>query len=38
VKKIIDAFPEYGVVGISARYGKNLEEFYDSLFKLVKKR
>ncbi len=37
VKKIEAAFPEYDVVGISARYGKNLEEFYESVFKLSKK-
>ncbi|MBI2043198.1 50S ribosome-binding GTPase [Candidatus Pacearchaeota archaeon] len=37
VKRIEAAFPEYEVVGISARYGKNLEEFYESLFKLAKK-
>lgn len=37
IKKIEDAFPEYDVVGISARYGKNLEEFYESIFKLAKK-
>lgn len=37
IKKIESAFPEYEVVGISARYGKNLEEFYESIFKLVKK-
>jgi len=36
-KKIEAAFPEYDVVGISARYGKNLEEFYESIFKLSKK-
>jgi hypothetical protein len=36
IKKIEDAFPEYEVVGISARYGKNLEEFYESIFKLAK--
>ena len=36
-KKIESAFPEYDVVGISARYGKNLEEFYESIFKLAKK-
>jgi len=34
IKKIEAAFPEYDVVGISARYGKNLEEFYESVFKL----
>jgi GTPase len=37
VKKIEAAFPEYEVVGISAKYGKNLEEFYESIFKLSKK-
>ncbi|HEA46656.1 MAG TPA: GTP-binding protein [Candidatus Pacearchaeota archaeon] len=37
IKKIEAAFPEYEVVGISARYGKNLEEFYESIFKLAKK-
>lgn len=37
IKKIEAAFPEYEVVGISAKYGKNLEEFYESLFKLSKK-
>ncbi len=37
LKKIEEAFPEYDVVGISARSGKNLEEFYESIFKLAKK-
>lgn len=37
LKKIEAAFPEYEVVGISARYGENLEEFYESIFKLSKK-
>jgi len=37
MKKVEAAFPEYDVVGISARYGKNIEEFYESLFKLAKK-
>jgi hypothetical protein len=36
-KKVESAFPEYEVVGISAKYGKNLEEFYESIFKLSKK-
>ena len=36
IKKIESAFPEYEVVGISAKYGKNLEEFYESIFKLAK--
>lgn len=37
VKKVEAAFPEYDVVGISAKKGKNLEEFYESIFKLSKK-
>jgi len=37
IKKIEAAFPDYEVVGISAKYGDNLEEFYDHLFKLSKK-
>ncbi len=37
IKKIESAFPEYEVVGISARYGENIEEFYEALFKLSKK-
>ena len=30
------AFPQYEVLGISAKYGKNIEEFYELLFKLAK--
>jgi small GTP-binding protein len=30
------AFPQYEVIGISAKYGKNIEEFYEHLFKLAK--
>jgi len=37
VKKVQGAFPEYDVVGISARDGENMEEFYEELFKLVKR-
>ena len=37
VKKIEAAFPEYDVIGISAKHGQNLEEFYESIFKLSKK-
>lgn len=37
LKKVEAAFPEYEVVGISAKYGKNMEEFYESLFRLAKK-
>jgi hypothetical protein len=37
IKKVESAFPEYDIVGISAKYRKNMEEFYESLFKLAKK-
>ena len=37
IKKVQAAFPEYDVVGISAKTGKNLEEFYEAVFKAVKK-
>ena len=30
------AFPQYEVVGVSAKYGKNLEEFYEQLFKVAR--
>jgi len=36
IKKIESAFPQYDVVGISAKRGKNMEEFYESLFRVVK--
>ena len=36
VKKIESAFPQYEVVGISAEKGTNMEDFYESLFKLLK--
>jgi small GTP-binding protein len=36
VKKIEAAFPEYEVVGISAKKGKNMNEFYESVIKLAK--
>jgi GTPase len=37
IKKIEAAFPEYEVVGISAKKNHNIEEFYESLFRLAKK-
>ena len=37
VKKVQAAFPEYPVVGISARTGENIEGFYEEIFKLVKR-
>ncbi|MDO8459913.1 MAG: Era-like GTP-binding protein [Nanoarchaeota archaeon] len=37
IKKTEAAFPEYEVVGISAKEGTNMDEFYESLFNLSKK-
>lgn len=37
VEKISSAFPEYEVVGISAKEGINIEEFYEALLRLAKK-
>ena len=37
LKKIEAAFPEYETIGISAKYGKNLDKFYEKVFKLSKK-
>ena len=34
IKKIESAFPEYEVIGISAKHGTNMEEFYENLFRL----
>lgn len=36
VKKVERAFPQYDVVGISAEKGDNVEEFYESLFRVLK--
>jgi len=30
------AFPQYSVIGLSAKYGKNVDNFYEQLFKLAK--
>lgn len=35
-RKIENAFPQYEVIGISAETGKNMEEFYESLFRVFK--
>ena len=37
VRRIEAAFPQYDVVPISAEQGTNIEEFYESLFRLVKR-
>ncbi len=36
LKNIENAFPQYDVVGVSAEKGHNMEEFYESLFRVVK--
>lgn len=36
IKKMREAFPQYEIVGISAKYGNNMDEFYDTLFKVTK--
>lgn len=36
LKKIEAAFPQYKLVGISAEKGKNIENFYKEVFKIVK--
>ncbi len=36
IKKVQAAFPQYDVIGISAKYGKNVKELYEQIFKLVK--
>jgi small GTP-binding protein len=35
LKKLESAFPQYEVVGLSAKYGNNMEGFYDALFKVA---
>jgi small GTP-binding protein len=35
IKKIQEAFPQYEVIGISAKYGNNIDRFYEALFTLV---
>ncbi len=34
LERIHDAFPQYKVVGVSAKYGNNIEAFYDALFSI----
>jgi GTP-binding protein Era len=35
LKKIEAAFPQYSVMGISAKYGKNIDKLYEALFDLA---
>jgi len=37
IKRVESAFPEYEVVGISAKEGTNMDDFYSSVFKLARK-
>ena len=37
IKRIEAAFPQYKVVGISAKSGKNIDKLYDAIFELVEK-
>ncbi len=36
MKKVESAFPQYDIVGISAKSGKNVDELYNLLFKVIK--
>ncbi|MBW3022918.1 50S ribosome-binding GTPase [Candidatus Woesearchaeota archaeon] len=36
IKKIQSAYPQYPIVGISARYGTNIDDFYEGLFSVIK--
>jgi len=35
IKKVQNAFPQYDVIGMSAKKGKNMDAFYEALFALV---
>jgi hypothetical protein len=36
IKALQSAFPKYKIIGISAKYGKNMEDLYSALFEMVK--
>jgi GTP-binding protein Era len=36
IKKVQSAFPQYEVIGISAKLGTNVDLFYETLFKITK--
>jgi len=36
IKKVQAAFPQYDVIGISGKYGTNMDKFYEGLFALAK--
>lgn len=35
IKKVEAAFPQYKVIGISAKFGKNMDTFYESVFDVL---
>lgn len=35
VKKVQAAYPQYSVIGISAKYGNNVDKFYEALFEIA---
>src|SRR3989344_4230697 len=35
VKKVQAAYPQYSVIGISAKYGSNVDKFYEALFEIA---
>ncbi len=35
LRKIQAAFPQYEIIGVSAKYGKNMQNLYDKLFELA---
>lgn len=37
LKKVKAAFPQYEVIGISAKHGKNIDDFYEKLFEVTAK-
>ena len=32
IKKVQSAYPQYNVIGISAKYGDSIDKFYEALF------
>lgn len=37
LKRVQAAFPQYEVMGVSAKYGKNVDKLYEKLFELARK-
>ncbi|MDD4353696.1 MAG: GTP-binding protein, partial [Candidatus Nanoarchaeia archaeon] len=36
IERVKEMFPQYEIVGISAKTGKNMEELYKTIFKVAK--